>query len=275
MFSDPNKRSTGPARALAAILVVALTVAAVVPPLALAESDQEGEGTAPPGTLPGLEAGEPEGPETTLEEVAPAAGEEEAEEVVPPVTVESEPPPAVVTEAPPTVESTPPPAAAPPQPEPAAPVYGAAEASPTYEPSSSSPSSAVVRNEAIVAPEEVGASGPERIERRRDARTPATAPTVESTAPPVVPAEAPEQSASSPPAPPVATVDRAGALRGHGTYTVAPGDCLWSIAAEVLPPGASNVDIAAEVARLWRINAGRIGTGNLNVILVGTALLVA
>jgi hypothetical protein len=108
MFSDPSKRSTGPARALAAILVVALTSATLAPPLALAESDQEGEGTAPPTLLPGLDEGEPRGPETTLEEVAPAPGEEEAEEVVPPVTVESEPPPTATTEAAPPVEVTPP-----------------------------------------------------------------------------------------------------------------------------------------------------------------------
>lgn len=257
MFSDPKKRSTGPARALAAILVVALTVAAVAPPLALAESDQEGEGTAPPGALPGLEPGEPGGPETTLEEVAPAPGEEETEEVAPTVTVESEPPPAVVTEAVPPAEATPPPpAAAPPQPEPAAPVYGTSEASPTYEPSSSSPSPAVVQNEAIVAPEETEASAPERATGRSNGPPAAPPPVIESTLPPVAPAEAPEQIASSPePSPPA--VERPGALSRHDTYTVAPGDCLWLIAAAVRPSGASNAEIEAEVARLWRINADR------------------
>jgi hypothetical protein len=272
MFSDPSKRTTGPARALAAILVVALTVAAVVPPLALAESDQEGEGTAPPGAPPGLEAGEPGGPETTLEEVAPAAGEEE--EVVPPVTVEAEPPPAVVTEAAPPVEPTPsPPVPEPAQPEPVAPVYGTEPETPIYEPSVAPVPSEPVRNEAIVASEATGSGGPEQVRRQGRGPTPAALPTTEPT-PPAAPVETPEQVASTP-TPPAATMDRAGTLRGHGAYTVAPGDCLWSIAAALLPARASNAEIEAEVARLWRINADRIGTGDPNLIMPGMVLRLA
>jgi Tfp pilus assembly protein FimV len=71
----------------------------------------------------------------------------------------------------------------------------------------------------------------------------------------------------------VAGSDGAGPpLRGRSSYTVRPGDCLWSIAEAVLPSGAGNEEIGAEVARLWHLNADRIGTGDPNVILAGTRL---
>jgi LysM repeat protein len=55
-------------------------------------------------------------------------------------------------------------------------------------------------------------------------------------------------------------------------YTVQPGDCLWSIARRLLPPGASDAAVAAEVDRLWRLNAEEIGTGNPDLIEPGQAL---
>ena len=51
-----------------------------------------------------------------------------------------------------------------------------------------------------------------------------------------------------------------------------PGDCLWHIAAGLLPGGAETEEIASEVARLWRLNEGRIGTGDPNLIYAGTTL---
>jgi hypothetical protein len=53
---------------------------------------------------------------------------------------------------------------------------------------------------------------------------------------------------------------------------VRPGESLWSIATALLPSGAGNVEIVAKVHRLWRLNAARIGTGDPNLILVGTRL---
>jgi hypothetical protein len=50
------------------------------------------------------------------------------------------------------------------------------------------------------------------------------------------------------------------------------GECLWSIAEALLPAGAGNAEIAAEVQRLWSLNAARIGTGDPNVLYPGTAL---
>jgi LysM domain len=60
--------------------------------------------------------------------------------------------------------------------------------------------------------------------------------------------------------------------RRTGTYTVQPGDCLWSIARRILPAGASDAAVAAEVDRLWRLNADEIGTGDPNLIEPGQVL---
>jgi nucleoid-associated protein YgaU len=77
---------------------------------------------------------------------------------------------------------------------------------------------------------------------------------------------------ASSPSPAPAGVARAGSLGAHRFHTVAPGDCLWSIAEGILPEGAGDAEIAAEVARLWRLNAALIGTGDPSLIRVGTVL---
>ncbi len=50
------------------------------------------------------------------------------------------------------------------------------------------------------------------------------------------------------------------------------GDCLWHIAAALLPGGASDAEIAGEVARLWALNEDSIGTGDPSLIYAGTTL---
>lgn len=50
------------------------------------------------------------------------------------------------------------------------------------------------------------------------------------------------------------------------------GESLWSIATELLAPGVDNVEIPGEANRPWHLNAARIGTGDPNLILVGTIL---
>jgi nucleoid-associated protein YgaU len=57
-----------------------------------------------------------------------------------------------------------------------------------------------------------------------------------------------------------------------GTYVVRPGDSLWSIATRLLGPGASGAEIADEVNRLWELNKDRIGTGDPDLLRVGTEL---
>ncbi|MBS1863285.1 MAG: LysM peptidoglycan-binding domain-containing protein [Actinobacteria bacterium] len=263
-------------RMVAVVLAAILLIASVEPAFAYAEVESEGEGSAPPGFPAGLETVEPAGSETVLEEIAPASGEAEVEEAVTPSTVEPEPaPPVVPTEPTAAPEVAAPAAAAAPAPAEAvtptepSPSYEPAPApsTPSYEPSPEPSSSAPVQNEAIVAPADEKSPGPNRSEGTHP--VPETvAPTVEPTAPISAPTAAPEPLAAAP----TTSADRGGDLRGRQRYTVGAGDCLWSIAAGFLPAGASNSEISAEVARLWKLNVGRIGTGNPSLILVGTEL---
>jgi hypothetical protein len=269
----------------AATLGVLLTFASVAPPFALAERDSEGEGAAPPGLhLPGLEEGpgiEPAGEETTLE-VAPITPAEEVDEAPPmieepevpaPVETEVVEPPTTATPAP--VEAEVPAAPAPVEAAPAeqaAPVYEAAAPEPAYEPAAPQEP---VRNEAIAAP----AGGPEEAPEKQP-RAPEAAVDSASTEVPVAVSPEPEPvevpPASLPPSTgavaPEGVRARTGSLGHREAYTVMSGDCLWTIAAAVLPAEASNSEIAAEVSRLWGLNAGRIGTGDPDVLLVGTVL---
>jgi nucleoid-associated protein YgaU len=64
-----------------------------------------------------------------------------------------------------------------------------------------------------------------------------------------------------------------GTSTGGHTHTVHAGDTLWGIAAAQLGPGgASPARVAAEVTRLWNQNQSRIGTGDPDLIRVGTVL---
>jgi hypothetical protein len=54
---------------------------------------------------------------------------------------------------------------------------------------------------------------------------------------------------------------------------VQPGDSLWTIAAELLPPTAGDAEVARACSRLHRANAGRIGD-DPDLILPGTRLSV-
>jgi nucleoid-associated protein YgaU len=104
--------------------------------------------------------------------------------------------------------------------------------------------------------------------RAKHAPSPAIAP-----AAPVQTAAAPVEVQSTAPsvaAAPAAQVKRS-PLRGR-SYTVQPGDSLWSIASRVLAPGTSNGRAAREVSRLWELNKQRIGTGDPDLLKVGTVL---
>ncbi|MGH2745815.1 MAG: LysM peptidoglycan-binding domain-containing protein [Thermoleophilaceae bacterium] len=63
-----------------------------------------------------------------------------------------------------------------------------------------------------------------------------------------------------------------GSLRGARFHVVEPGDSLWSIAKRLLGREASPARIAREVNRLWSLNEGRIGTGDPDLLMVGTKL---
>ena len=50
------------------------------------------------------------------------------------------------------------------------------------------------------------------------------------------------------------------------------GESLWRIAEQRLGKGASDAKIAALVDELWRMNAGKIGTGDPDLIYPGQQL---
>lgn len=265
-----------PRRTLAVATIVVLLSATVAPGWAVAaEPDSEGEGGAPPGLEnPHFEPG---GEETALESLPGVVGSEsgseesasvETEPAEEPQLPEAElPPPVVEAPAPEAPVGALQPSSAPVE----APTYEAAPAAPDYSPPP--PAAAPVENEPIVAPP--SESKPKGASHQSPPPEGAEPEVVAEAPPPVTPSE---EENSPPPAPaPVATPDPGGGgpsrlLAGRSSYKVRPGDCLWSIASALLPPGASNAEIASEVARLWRQNAARIGTGDPNVILVGTAL---
>jgi hypothetical protein len=266
---------TGVRRTLALVLAVALALTSVAPAWAIkVEVEVEGEGSAPPGTLPGLEAGpELEGEETALGEEAPLPGEEGEEEVLAPAEPEAPEPEAEAPapEAAP-VEASPPEVSVAPEvaPPPSAPPTYEAEASPAYAPEAAAP--AVVQGEAIVGPAAPRRSGQGGSPSAAVQSGSETAPVVESPPPAAPPAEAPEPAPSPPATPAAEATAPPGALQGHRFHTVRPGESLWSIATALLPPGAGNAEIVAEVHRLWRLNESAIGTGDPNLLYIGTRL---
>lgn len=250
-------------RILAGALSVVLVFGCIAPGLAFAgEADSEQEGSAPPGALPGLEEGpelESGGEETPLEEVPGIVGAGEEAEEGPPLETEpaqeSEPPPPPEE---PTAQTKPPVATE----EPA----GAPSPGPEYETAPEPPPPAAVENQALTAPESSSPAqqpqpAPEAAEAAPEAPAPASPPE-----------EVPLPEAARPPAVPAQRDSSPGSLAGHGVHIVRAGDCLWSIAEALLPAGADNAEIEAEVQRLWRLNASRIGTGDPSLVYVGTEL---
>jgi hypothetical protein len=250
-------------RVLAASLSVVLVFGSIAPGMAFAgEADSEQEGSAPPGALPGLEEGpelESGEEETALEELPGIVGAGEEAEEGPPLETE----PAQEAEPPPPVEEP----AAPTEP----PVTTEAHASapppgPEYETATEPPPPAPVENQSLTAPE---SSAP--AQQSQPAPEAAQA-APEAPAPASPPEEAPPPEAGQPPAVPVQRDSSPGSLAGHRVHVVRAGECLWSIAEALLPAGANTTEIAAEVQRLWRLNASRIGTGDPSLVYSGTEL---
>jgi nucleoid-associated protein YgaU len=80
-------------------------------------------------------------------------------------------------------------------------------------------------------------------------------------------------SAPTPPASaaaPTPTTDHA--VPNDRSHTVHPGESLWSIASDVLGPGARPARIAREVHRLWELNKDRIATGDPDLLMIDTHL---
>lgn len=259
---DSRSGSPPSRRLLALTLVVMLVLGSVFPGFALAgESDSEGEGTAPPVEVPVDPGFDPGGEEEVLEEAPAAGGDEETGAVEVEAEVDLEAPPAgevtsAATEAPNETASSAP--IATPEPGPSAP-----EPEPIQQQAPETKTSEPVANQSIVAPKQ----------RPAEQQAPSSSATPGEAAPASEPPS--EEEAPSTPAPqPAATpsADHGRHLGGKDSYVVRSGDCLWHIAAALLPAGASDAKIAGEVARLWALNEDSIGTGDPSLIYAGTTL---
>lgn len=272
------------ARGPAALTAGLLAVSAILPPVAAAaEQDQNNDGTAPvtqnvggdaaTGTEvdPGGEAAELQ--ESTPPPVAPAAAPDAAEEADPVVDAGDGTTKIVAT---PAVPVTPP--APVPAPEPASVPPAAADvsAAPPVDASSVPAVAAVpVPVPAVPAPAVVAPGGSERVTtgnhvaKRRPDRVPA--PTRQTTV-----VAAPVQVAAAPSRTAVVMAAQVSAVNsaqpGDRRHTVRPGESLWKIASDLLGASASNSAIARKVDQLWRLNQDVIGTGDPDVLLIGTKL---
>lgn len=259
-------------RLLAVTLVVMLVLGSTFPGIALAgETDSEGEGTAPPVEVPVDPNLDPGGEEEVLEEAPASGGDEEAGavEVEPEVDLDAPPVDEVsgaATQAPEAgAPSAPGASSSEPDGAPAPPSATAPEPEPIQQKAPEAKTSGPVANQSITAPKQ-------RPEAQQSAPAPSGA-TSDEAAPASEPSE--EEAPSPAPAPqPAATPpgDHSRHLAGKDSYVVQSGDCLWHIAAALLPGDASDAEIAREVARLWKVNEAAIGTGDPNMIYVGTRL---
>lgn len=253
-ISSPRSGSPPGRKLLASLLCALLVLGSILPGFAVAgEADSEGEGTGSPIEVPiGPPDFDPGGEEAGLEEEPASEGEEEAGEVEAEAGIETAAPEEVTsaaTEAP--IEEAPPsPPTAAPEPESSAPEPE------TVQQKAAEPSEPVANDE-IVGPQQRRAS-----ESTASPSTPGA---------PVEPTqeEAPPSSPQLVAAPPA---DPGRDLGGKGSYVVRPGDCLWHIAAAVLPAGSETQAIEEKVAELWRLNEDRIGTGDPSLIYPGTVL---
>jgi nucleoid-associated protein YgaU len=60
----------------------------------------------------------------------------------------------------------------------------------------------------------------------------------------------------------------------HRVVVVKRGDSLWSISWRLLGQEASVAQVAREVGLVWAANAGRIGSGDPDVVMPGTRIWV-
>jgi hypothetical protein len=294
---------------LAASLLAVSTIAPAATALAAGESDQQQEGTAPVAPTGGGDQAanpnfDPGGASTDLPDAAPQlpatsapadAGNDDTAPVEQAPTVNPSDPvvdigdgsgpttsPGTPTDgaAPQVAEPTPSPA--PTSSPPTAPVDTTpAETRPGawVPPASTKP--ATVEPKALPDKQHGSRTEPEHhgLAQQRVAR-----PTIGGTAP-----SAPSPVAAAPtataPVPTTATLVAATtvpthqvgtqrARRGDRSHTVQPGESLWLIAGDVLGEGATPARIAREVHRLWTLNRERIGTGDPNVLMVGTKLVL-
>jgi hypothetical protein len=169
--------------------------------------------------------------------------------------------------------SAPPAPATAPQPPQAPPVSAPSPATPTPE----TPAPPALPDANATRPHHHHQTGRANPDRNKDSTPSHAAPAASAPT-----ASAPESSAPStvfvaqpPPSAPRASgaANRGQAAQpGDRVHVVAPGESLWSIASDLLGDGASVARTAREVNRLWELNGSRIGTGDPNLLRVGTSL---
>jgi hypothetical protein len=96
----------------------------------------------------------------------------------------------------------------------------------------------------------------------------------ETTTPSAAEADPVERVAAPPRRAPAAGRARDRLDRSDRVYVVREGDSLWSIAADRLGRGATVAAIAREVNRLWELNGDRIATGDRDLLMAGTRLVL-
>jgi hypothetical protein len=275
-------------RAQAAFAAGVLAVAAVGPVsagVASSEPPSEHEGEVAPEApgAPGDSSQSPDydpgGPQTELP--GSAGPEDPADESDAPEPLESEPvtDPGVVPEPPgaPDVPTEPPIEE---QPVPVVSVPEAPAPDPPPAPEALELSPPAVGTAPVEAPSAPDVTKPTRGQRdrghrrvgeKRERRPPASS----------LPQETPEGNALQTETVAVETqpvaVDVPASVRvkaGDRVHVVERGESLWSIAKPVVGQDASIAEVAREVSRLWELNRERIGTGDPDLILQGTRLLL-
>lgn len=260
-------------RALLAVAVLAGATATpavpvIAPEVAFAQDESDDEG-----------AGGAEDPERKqFDDEGGSGGFEDAPEVAVPEPAGGSPP--ATPPSPDTAAPSPPPAAAPSPPE-----APATQSPPAPAPSPLPGSGPSPREE----PSEPGGK-PDSQRDRGDRLEPPTpgppqrgrtpsAPSGQGVAPtatpmPSQPGGGPTSSAapSSPAPPPAGEARELQQANSEATHRVRPGESLWSIAQQRLGAGASPGQVARLVNWLWELNAGRIATGDPDLIMVGTLL---
>lgn len=273
-----------PARTQAAVVASVVAVSSGLAPAALAvEADRTSDGTAPVSQGPPADPAassdyDPGGSDTPLAEAPPATATPAGPSPDPEVDVADAAPvdtaPAAETADPPAEPGTD--AAPQPQPAPAttdasAPADSPAPPAPVPPPATpvaAPPSAQGAPEQAQSEPRRSTARTPSpRAEKRAPRSSDSTATLVAASASEPEPAsDVATAPATTAPNPPV-RVSVAGAL-----HVVKPGESLWAIADAILGGDASAAQIAREVNRLWDLNRERIGTGNPNLLAVGTRL---
>lgn len=174
--------------------------------------------------------------------------------------------------------------AAPPQPAPAPPSATAPTATAPGAPATTAPPTPTAAP-APAAPAPAAAApraARERAARRARSGRRAHTPTKPSNAASQATATASVNAAAPTAAPgalPAAAVRRSVAVAsgprarpGDRAHSVLAGESLWSIATDVLGAGATPAQVAREVHRVWQLNRDRIGTGDPDLLPVGTRL---